>query len=217
MLLSQDFSFQRTSKYGDCGPDITGHVVLKVIILGPSLVGKTCLADRFFNGSFDPGSKATLGVDFSVITLSANYKGRFWKIALQLWDLAGEERFRSVMPMYVTGTQGALLTVDISRPETTKDVPKYARLLWEYTDSLVPLILVGTKADLRGHSEQCLPVEKGHEVARKLDQIVADYPFEIQYLETSAKTGENVDKTFYAITRQIINYRLSKGNLPSPL
>ena len=92
--------------------------VFKVIVAGNSGVGKTCLVQRFIDKRFNEGTKATIGVDFSLKNVTLDEEQLGSSVALQIWDMAGENRFRSILPYYIAGTQGLILAFDSTNPPT---------------------------------------------------------------------------------------------------
>ena len=176
--------------------------VYKIVLAGPSGVGKTCLCNRFVDGVFNARTKRTLGVDFALknIILQAddpdNPTPFERQITLQLWDFAGEERFRAVLPLYISGTQSVLLSFDLSRPETLDALREWLEVLANYLDAKTPIILVGMKQDL----EQKVSKDKISEFQSE-NKITA-------YLSTSSATGLGVEEVFKRATSEIISQRV---------
>jgi len=181
--------------------------IFKVVIAGPTGVGKTCLVHRLVDGRFPESTKKTIGVDFALKKVKINTedlpKGDKFantEITLQLWDFAGEDRFRSVLPYYATGTQGVLLGFDVSRSETMETLPEWVEILRASIRPThveqVPFLLIGLKCDLEGN----VPVEK-------IDELVKSEKLN-GYVSTSSLTGENVEKAFLSITRDMIEVYL---------
>ncbi|MFX0095938.1 MAG: Rab family GTPase, partial [Candidatus Hodarchaeota archaeon] len=137
---------------------IEARLILKIVVCGPSLVGKTCLCTRYVDGFFDPDMKKTIGVDFSLKNVTVRQEvGKIAagkEITLQIWDFAGEDRFRSVLPMYVAGTRGLLLSFDLVKPETLKALPLWLDVVRPQIDAYVPIVLVGMKSDLEHKSSE---------------------------------------------------------------
>ena len=135
--------------------------VLKLAILGEGGVGKTTLTKRIITGIFDSKTKMTIGVDFHLLKTSifdpmapedADDVEQI-DIQAQMWDFAGEERFRFMLPRYGKGAVGGVLCYDLSRYSTTKYIDEWFGIWKENAPKNSPLILVGTKADLLEESE----------------------------------------------------------------
>lgn len=149
---------------------------IKIILIGDSGVGKSCLliryADNMFNDSFAP----TIGVDFK--TKYINVDGQ--QVKLQLWDTAGQEKFRSLTKAYMHGAKGILVVFDISDRDTFMQSGYWIDMIRESDDS-VDLILVGNKCDL------------DHAVSAEEIEIFTK-KYDIHYFETSAKIIQMLKK-----------------------
>ena len=166
-------------------------------MLGDGGVGKTSVRRRYLGEGFESSYLATIGADFA--TKRLNPEGS--EIA-QIWDLAGQQRFQVVREGYYRGTKGAILIFDLSRDQTYFNIPNWIQEMMEAlnTDDPIPMVLVGNKADLRGSSMECVEAKKAEEYA---DQLSAWADMEIPYIESSAKTGLNVDQIFESLVDNI--------------
>ena len=174
--------------------------IFKISLLGEGAVGKTSLRRTYMGESFTSGYMMTVGADFAVSKLSVDEI----EFTLQIWDLAGQQRFSSVREVYYRGTSGALLVFDISRPETYEAIPNWlAELIRNNKNRIVPLVLIGNKADLRESTPYSVPTSYAQDYAQTLSTWSG---FNVPYLETSALTGLNVEKAFKELTSQIIQY-----------
>lgn len=166
--------------------------MFKLCIFGDGGVGKTCLVNRYLTGIFKSNSRMTIGVDFLLKTLRIENK----KVALQIWDFAGEDRFRFLLPRYVTGASSGIFMFDITRNTSLKNLPDWLEVFYDGTkdsNQKVPIIMVGGKLDL--HDRRSVYSRDAVEIAREYDLY--------DYIECSAKTGENVDIIFYKIARNL--------------
>ncbi len=160
----------------------------KVCIFGDGGTGKTTLTNRFMTGVFKDHYKLTIGMDFHVKKIEID---GLW-ISLQIWDFAGEEKFRFLLPSAVIGAHGAIFMYDLSRFITFKNLRNWMSVYNEATidkGQVVPAILVGGKLDLA--EQRSVPPEEGARFA-------AENNF-IEYLECSSKTGVNVELVFQKI------------------
>lgn len=174
--------------------------IFKITLLGEGAVGKTSLRRTYLGESFKEGYMMTIGADFAVKKMNINQV----EYTLQIWDLAGQQRFSAVREVYYRGTAGALLVFDISRPETYEILPNWLHeLIRNNKNRIVPLVLIGNKADLRESTPYAVPTEYAMEYADQLSQWSGFY---VPYMETSAKTGLNVEQVFALLTESISQY-----------
>uniref|UniRef100_A0A452SEF7 small monomeric GTPase n=1 Tax=Ursus americanus TaxID=9643 RepID=A0A452SEF7_URSAM len=152
----------------------------QVMLLGDSGVGKTCFLIQFKDGAFLSGTFiATVGIDFRVR----------W---LQIWDTAGQERFRSVTHAYYRDAQALLLLYDITNKSSFDNIRAWLTEIHEYAQRDVVIMLLGNKADVS--SERVIRSEDGETLARE---------YGVPFMETSAKTGMNVELAFLAIAKEL--------------
>ncbi|MHA2368961.1 MAG: Rab family GTPase [Candidatus Hodarchaeales archaeon] len=175
----------------------------KIVLLGDPAVGKTALRNRFMGKSFTARYMVTMGADVSTKAIEI----RESNLKFQIWDLAGHPRFNSVRAMYYRGAVGALLVYDITRAETHDNVLNWLNELKNNSGKgVVPLILLGNKIDLRDEVSSGTTPEDGQNLAQSLSEACANEGITVNYLETSAKTGENVDQAFMLLGESIINF-----------
>ncbi len=164
--------------------------LLKYIIVGDSAVGKSNLLLRFIHDDFKIEYQSTIGVEFDAKNL--NIKNKIFR--LQIWDSAGQETYRSLTRAYYKNCVCAILVYDISNRESFENISQWVNHCIENSPKKVFMILVGNKCDLI-ESRQ-IPFEKGKEMAEKNNMM---------FFETSAKTGENVERIFVDSTKEINN------------
>ena len=166
--------------------------ILKVCIFGDGGVGKSTLIKRYLTGTFDESTSITIGVDFHIKKLQVEGK----HITLQLWDFAGEERFRMLLPTYMRGAKGGMFLYDITRYTSLKNLEAWLEVV-RSIDKTIPLIMVGSKLDL--HEFRSVESEFAMELATELDFS--------GYAECSSKSGQFVEEVFELLTRVIMENR----------
>ncbi len=162
-------------------------ISLKVVFLGDTAVGKSCLAVRFVRNEFFEFQEPTIGAAFLGKTINANDK----RYKFEIWDTAGQERYRSLAPMYYRGAKAAVIVYDITDEDTFKGAKTWVSEIKKKGNNCL-ILLVGNKVDLTNN--------------RKVDiHMVKEYveSNNLIYMESSAKTGLNVDKIFTTIAENI--------------
>ncbi|MBY8988715.1 MAG: GTP-binding protein [Candidatus Lokiarchaeota archaeon] len=160
----------------------------KIIIFGDAGCGKTTLTQRFLTNLFVSDQTMTIGVDFEVKSLTVDEK----KVKLQIWDFGGEERFRFLLPTYVRGARGGLFLYDITNYSSIAHIDDWLSVIRKEirAEDIFPIIVVGSKADLVENRE-----------VSSVDAIkIAKSRNANGFIETSSKSGVNVEKTFDALT-----------------
>ncbi|KAJ0547398.1 putative small GTP-binding protein [Helianthus anomalus] len=163
--------------------------LIKLLLIGDSGVGKSCLLLRFSDGSFTTSFITTIGIDFKIRTIELDGK----RIKLQIWDTAGQERFRTITTAYYRGAMGILLVYDVTDESSFNNIRNWIRNIEQHASDNVNKILVGNKADM-DESKRAVPTAKG--------QALAD-EYGIKFFETSAKTNLNVEQVFFSIATDI--------------
>ncbi|MEJ2250213.1 MAG: GTP-binding protein [Candidatus Lokiarchaeota archaeon] len=172
-------------------------IKFKVVVAGAKNSGKTSLIRRYATGKFSKSVLSTIGVDFETKRLEINGE----PILLNIWDFAGEEKFRVLFPSYVSGASGSLMLYDITSKQSLEDLNDWVNVINSAPNRPKTNILIEAKADLE--DQRIVPREKGLEVFKK-------HKFKGELLSTSAKTGKNVEEAFQMLGREILENSLKK-------
>ncbi len=179
------------------------RVYLKIILAGEAGVGKTSLRRSYLGTSFQTQHLSTIGADFASLKTNLNDI----KVQYQIWDLAGQDIFKGVRSLYYAGSLGALMVFDVTDPLSLTALDKWIIELEQGTGrGIVPFILLGNKIDLLDEDELKSIKEKANNFITKHNKKYSSKGFKINYFETSAKTGENVDTAFNMLGQSIISY-----------
>jgi len=169
-------------------------LLFKLSIFGDGGVGKTTLVNRYLTGVFNEGTLMTIGVDFHIKRVEVDGK----KIILQIWDFAGENHFRFLLPTYVRGAAGGVFMYDITREASLRNLSEWIKVFNNGANNIaekkIPLIMVGGKLDLR--YKRAIPREIAIEIAKENDFYA--------FIECSAKTGSNVEAIFETAARAMM-------------
>ncbi|XP_008328026.1 ras-related protein Rab-26-like [Cynoglossus semilaevis] len=164
-------------------------IAFKVMLVGDSGVGKTCLLVRFKDAAFLAGSFiSTVGIDFRNKVLDIDGV----KVKLQIWDTAGQERFRSVTHAYYRDAHALLLLYDVTNKSSFENIRAWLTEIHEYAQQDVVLMLLGNKADAT--HDRVVKREDGEKLAKE---------FGVPFMETSARTGLNVELAFTAVAKEL--------------
>ena len=120
-------------------------LIIKLLIVGNSSVGKSCILSRYCNDIFNEKFISTIGIDFNIKRIKVNNKN----IKLQLWDTAGQERFKSITVGYFRGSQGALVVYDVSDRKSFENVVNWIKDLKEHGNKNMDIFLIANKIDSR--------------------------------------------------------------------
>ncbi|XP_058702753.1 ras-related protein Rab-8B isoform X1 [Poecile atricapillus] len=175
----------------------TYDYLFKLLLIGDSGVGKTCLLFRFSEDAFNTTFISTIGIDFKIRTIELDGK----KIKLQIWDTAGQERFRTITTAYYRGAMGIMLVYDITNEKSFDNIKNWIRNIEEHASSDVERMILGNKCDM--NEKRQVSKEKG-------EKLAIDYG--IKFLETSAKSSINVEEAFFTLARDIMTKLNRKMN-----
>ncbi len=188
MTLEEDQNLD--DEKNDREPD----VMFKICLFGDGGVGKTTLLGRYLTGLFKSNQTITIGVDFHVKKIDVDGK----IVLLQIWDFAGENRFRFLLPSYVLGASGGIFMYDITRYSSLKNFPEWINIFKKgfvgAKDKPLPIIMVGGKLDLS--FKRAVPSKEAFDLA-KSNKLFG-------YIECSAKDGRNIEDIFTEIAKLML-------------
>ncbi|KAJ1928076.1 ras GTPase [Tieghemiomyces parasiticus] len=162
--------------------------LFKLLLIGDSGVGKSCLLLRFADDTYTESYISTIGVDFKIRTIELEGK----TVKLQIWDTAGQERFRTITSSYYRGAHGIIVVYDVTDTDTFNNVKQWLQEIDRYASEGVSKLLVGNKSDLE--DKKVVEYTAAKEFADQLG---------VPFLETSAKDSTNVEQAFLTMAKQI--------------
>ncbi|XP_065063972.1 ras-related protein Rab-8A-like [Rhopilema esculentum] len=162
--------------------------LFKLLLIGDSGVGKTCVLFRFSEDAFNSTFISTIGIDFKIRTIELDGK----KIKLQIWDTAGQERFRTITTAYYRGAMGIMLVYDITNEKSFDNIRNWIRNIDEHAAADVEKMILGNKCDM--DDKRQVSKERGQQLATE---------YNLRFMETSAKTAQNVEESFITLARNI--------------
>mmetsp|Transcript_18480 Transcript_18480/g.29108 ORF Transcript_18480/g.29108 Transcript_18480/m.29108 type:complete len:210 (+) Transcript_18480:135-764(+) len=163
---------------------------VKLLLIGDSSVGKSCLLLRYCEDFFQSARISTIGVDFKIKSLQIDGK----KIKLQIWDTAGQERFRTMTTAYYRGADGILLIYDVANRDSFENVSRWIEQIDQHAGTQCHRALVANKSDL-APAQWAVSEAEGKELAAQ---------FNIPFFMTSAKTNNGVQNAFLSLTQSCV-------------
>jgi len=163
--------------------------LFKLVLIGDTGVGKSCLLLRFADDAFTESYISTIGVDFRFRTVKIENK----TFKLQIWDTAGQERFRTITSAYYRGADGIIMVYDVTDRESFEHIQDWLNEVNRYATEGTCKLLIGNKSDKE--DQRTVTKEEGETYAQEL---------QMPFLETSAKSASNVEAAFLAMAQQLI-------------
>jgi small GTP-binding protein len=175
---------------------------IKVVLVGDTKVGKSCILSRFVQGTFDRNMPATIGAAFltKVVDTAAG------PVRLQLWDTAGQEKFRSLAPMYYRSSHIAALVYDVTSKPSLDGLEDWNAEIADKAPHNIKVIVVGNKIDLA--ADRVVSAATAQELSKRLNAV--------SYVETSAQTGTGIDQLFQGIAALDLAQEAMADSPPTP-
>ncbi|XP_077991023.1 ras-related protein Rab-15-like [Glandiceps talaboti] len=164
-------------------------ILIRLLMVGDSGVGKTCMLCRFADDEILPTHISTIGIDFKMKTIQVDGK----RIRIQIWDTAGQERYETITKQYYRRAQGVILMYDMTNETSFQNIKKWVNLVSECAPEDIEIMLVANKSDVR--LNKVVSRQQGEQLAKQLNA-----PF----YETSAYTDTNVDEAFLELTKTVM-------------
>ena len=169
---------------------MTDELVYKVLLLGDSSVGKTCFLLRYCDKSFQEAHLSTIGLDYRLKSMTLQNDKN---IKLQIWDTAGQDRFRAITKNYYKGANGIILIYDVTNKQSYENVKNWLTQIKEEATPNVIIYLAGNKIDVE-EDQRVITTEDGQKIADE---------YKLPFKETSAKNGINVNEIFQELVEKI--------------
>ncbi|KAF1806366.1 P-loop containing nucleoside triphosphate hydrolase protein [Mucor lusitanicus] len=175
----------------------------KILVVGDLGTGKTSILKRYIHNTFTSNYKSTIGVDFAlkIIQIDPNTI-----VSLQMWDIAGQERFGSMTQAYYRGAIGAFIVYDATRPLTFQNVSRWkndidtkVELPLAWGGGSIPVVLLANKIDQHPNTRS----------PKEMEEFCRENSF-AQWFETSAKENTNIDQAAEYLISHIVQLEMSK-------
>ncbi|KAI0983096.1 hypothetical protein GJ496_008394 [Pomphorhynchus laevis] len=162
--------------------------LFKLLLIGDSGVGKTCMLNRYVEDNFSTTFISTIGIDFKMRKIEMEGK----QIKLQIWDTAGQERFKTITTAYYRGAMGVILVYDITSEKSYDNIKNWIKAIENNASDDVEKMIIGNKCDMESNRQ--VPRERGEQLAKE---------YNVKFMETSAKQNQNITQAFEDITYRI--------------
>ena len=169
--------------------DENSEITLKLLIVGGSGVGKTNFLNMFLNNKFNQNYFSSTGIDLQKKIMNIKNK----KVRIQIWDTAGQEKYKSITKNLFLKVMGALVLYDITNEESFTKLKEWVELIKEECVRHIKILIIGNKSDLE--SQRAIDKEDAMKYANEE---------KVQYIECSSKTGENVEKAIIMLSEKIL-------------
>ena len=169
--------------------DENSDITLKLLIVGGSGVGKTNFLNMFLNNKFNQNYFSSTGIDLQNKIMNIKNK----KVRIQIWDTAGQEKYKSITKNLFLKVMGALVLYDITNEESFTKLKEWVELIKEECGRHIKILIIGNKSDLE--SQRAIDKEDAMKYANEE---------KVQYIECSSKTGENVEKAIIMLSEKIL-------------
>ena len=169
--------------------DENSEITLKLLIVGGSGVGKTNFLNMFLNNKFNQNYFSSTGIDLQKKIMNIKNK----KVRIQIWDTAGQEKYKSITKNLFLKVMGTLVLYDITNEESFTKLKEWVELIKEECVRHIKILIIGNKSDLE--SQRAIDKEDAMKYANEE---------KVQYIECSSKTGENVEKAIIMLSEKIL-------------
>mmetsp|Transcript_75599 Transcript_75599/g.179659 ORF Transcript_75599/g.179659 Transcript_75599/m.179659 type:complete len:207 (+) Transcript_75599:70-690(+) len=163
--------------------------LVKLLLIGDSGVGKSCLLGRFTEDKWASNLAPTIGIDFRVKMMEFNGQ----RVKIQIWDTAGQERFHTITQQYYRNAMGVVMVYDVTNEASFENIRKWVAQVNTHGREGADRVLVGNKAD-GAAGKRAVSKETGEALAEE---------YGVEFFETSAKEGKNVEEAFIALAKKV--------------
>ena len=171
------------------------NMVAKILTIGESGVGKTCILLRYTDNKFIKHHLTTIGIDYKTKDVNINNKS----IKLKIWDTAGQERFRNITQQYYKGADGIVLVFDLTDRNSFEKIREWMQQITSYTQKdSIGIVLLGNKCDAEN---KAVTSQEANEIASE---------FNMKFFETSAMNNINIEDSFTHLSTEIMKIKLAK-------
>jgi len=183
---------------------MSDSLFVKILVVGDSGVGKTSILNQYCYSKFDTAVNPTVGCDFCLKVLT-NFQGK--SLRLQLWDIAGQDRFTAVSKLYVKGALGCIIVADITNPDSLTGALRWKEVIEENADhvdgKMIPMVILQNKYDLLENQGRKLDFQ----TEEYIKEFANKHDFKAGY-QVSAKSNMNLDNSIECLVKNILKMNI---------
>ena len=184
--------------------------LMKILLCGDGGVGKTSLREQFLGKKFKESYMKSIGAEFALkdIEILSDDNNNVVPIKIQVWDIAGQDLFEQMRPSFYKGAVGACFVYDITKPSSFEHIHVWLEeILTFHSIEFFPVVLLGNKIDLRAQFNDTITTQQGVKLSKELTSKYYVNNWKVPLIETSAKTGDNVDLAFMTISKAAMKFQ----------
>lgn len=173
-------------------------LIAKVLLCGDGSVGKTAIRERYLGKGFQSNYMMTIGADFAVKEISGSTEaGEDYSVKCSIWDLSGQLNFKDVRSIYYKGSHAMIMVYDCTNRTSFTDLSFWIEEIKKHTNiNLMTMLLIANKTDLREDGKGHVTTDEGLALANRWSNELFGDKWPVPFIETSAKTGENIQEAF---------------------
>lgn len=173
-------------------------LIAKVLLCGDGSVGKTAIRERYLGKGFQSNYMMTIGADFAVKEiLGKTTEGDDYSIKCSIWDLSGQLNFKDVRSIYYKGSHAVIMVYDCTNRQSFDNLNHWVEEIKKHTNiNGMTMLLIANKKDLREDGKNHVTTDEGQALAKQWAELIFENKWNVPFIETSAKTGENINEAF---------------------
>ncbi len=184
-------------------------LIAKILLCGDGSVGKTAIRERYLGKGFQSNYMMTIGADFAVKEiLGSTEAGENYSIKCSIWDLSGQLNFKDVRSIYYKGSHAMIMVYDCTNRNSFTNLNFWIEEIKRHTNiNNMAMLLIANKKDLREDGKNHVTTQEGSDLAKKWATTFFSDRWSVPFIETSAKTGENIQEAFDQLGRIFVHVK----------
>jgi Ras-related protein Rab-1A len=185
-------------------------LIAKILLCGDGSVGKTAIRERYLGKGFQSNYMMTIGADFAVKEIAGTVpdNGEPYTIKCSIWDLSGQLNFKDVRSIYYKGSHAMIMVYDCTNRVSFNNLTNWVEEIRKHTNiANMVMVLIANKKDLREEGKNHVTEVEGQALASEWATNIFNNKWEVPFIETSAKTGENVNESFDKLGQIFVSFK----------